>query len=103
MAWEALQAAASHPTDPNDVLSHPPERAGLHLKTGAEASEFQPEEGGEDKVKEQKQLTMSLEAMWERELRDEFAALKLKDMRRAAFFSVDASSRHWIFTPQYRG
>ena len=102
-AWEALREAAGHPTDPVDVLSDPPMRAGLHLKTGAEVSEFEPEEGEEDKVKEQKQLTMSVEAVLERKLRSDVAALEVTDMRRAAFFSVDASSRHWIFTPPYKG
>ena len=102
-AWEALRGAAGRPTDPNNVLCDPPLRAGLSLKTGEEVAEFEPAEGEEVKTKEQKQLTMSVEQKLERDLKADFAELAVDDMRRSAFFSVDASSRHWIYTPPYPG
>ena len=61
-----------------------------HLKTGAEVSEFAPEEGEEDKTEEQKQLTMSVEKALRQKLRAEVAALEPTNMRKAAFFSFDA-------------
>ena len=74
----------------------------------AEVSEYEPEEGVEEKAKEQKQITMAVEEVTARKLRGEMAALdpgtqKNPNMLRAAFFSVGPSSRHWIYTPPYKG
>ena len=107
----AWNAAADTPTSTTSVLCDPPERAGYHLVSGeelAEVSEYEPEEGVEEKAKEQKQITMAVEEVTARKLRGEMAALdpgtqKNPNMLCAAFFSVGPSSRHWIYTPPYKG
>jgi len=110
-AWEALREAAGHPTSTTNALSDPPSSAGYHLVSGSElaaASEHEPEEGDEAKAKEQKQLTMAVEAVTSLKLREAMAALdpgtqEEPNMLRASFFSVGSSSRHWIYTPPYKG
>ena len=107
-AWEALRAAAEHPTSTTSALCDPPCRAGCHLASGAEMAEYEPEEGEEAKTKEQKQLTMAVEAVTQAKLKQSMATLdpgthEEPNMLRASFFSVGASSRHWIYTPPYKG
>ena len=48
---------------------------------------------------EQKQYTALIEDHLNISLREDFASLPHTDMRKVAFFSVDQSSRHFIFTP----
>ena len=38
-----------------------------------------------------------MEQSKERELKDEFAVLEFGSMRRAAFFTADVLSRHWLY------
>ena len=71
-------------------------------------AEYEPEEGEEAKTKEQKQLTMAVEAVTQAKLKQSMAKLdpgthEEPNMLRASFFSVGASSRHWIYTPPYKG
>ena len=100
---EALRQAANMPTD--GALSDPPARAGHSMLSAEVMAEGEGGEGDEEdeRMKEQKQITMAVEKHTSRELRSCLEALPANDMRKISYFSSGPSSRHWIYTPPYPG
>ena len=106
-AWENVRDAAGNPdTGP---LSDEPEHAGRKfqpkeaMRWGGENASAPGPEDPDDKVKEQKQITMEIEYHLDVHLKESFKALRRDDMRRVAMFSVGATSRSWLYTPPYPG
>jgi hypothetical protein len=98
-AYGEMQAAAAFPSE--GPLADPFVQAGLNLKP-KEAMARHPNDDNQKQF-EQKQYTALIEDHFNISLRDDFAALPHTDMRKVAFFSVNQSSRHFIFTPPFPG
>jgi hypothetical protein len=98
-AYGEMQAAAAYPT--TGPLADPFVCAGLNLKS-KEAMARHPDDDNQ-KLFEQKQYTELIEDHLNTGLRADFAQLHHTDMRKAAYFSVNASSRHFLYTPPFPG
>jgi hypothetical protein len=96
-AYTEMQAAASFPEE--GALADPFVKAGLNLKS----KEAMARHANDDNQKqfEQKQFTELIENHLQVGLRADFAELPRDDMRKVAFFSVNQSSRHFLFTPPF--
>ena len=102
-AYMAMQQAAGIP--PSGPLAHPFARAGEGLKTAEEMARYGDDPDGQPPTKllEQKQYTEVIEDFVVKGLRADFSALDPDDMRKVAFFSVNQSSRHFLYTPPLPG
>lgn len=98
-AYGEMQAAAAFPA--SGPLADPFVQAGLNLKP-KEAMRRHPNDDNQKQF-EQKQYTELIEDHLVVGLRSDYAALPPDDMRKVAFFSVNASSRHFLFTPPFPG
>ena len=98
-AYGEMQAAAAFPA--TGPLADPFECAGLNLKP----KEAMARHADDDNQKqfEQKQYTELIDNYLDTGLRADFAQLHHEDMRKVAYFSVNASSRRFPHTPPFPG